>query len=362
MSAGPASPSTPDQLSGSARYERVRDLNSGSYGSVVLALDKLTGQEVAIKYIERGAEKITKYVEREIINHMKLRHPHVVELKEVFLTDAHLCIAMEYAANGDLARYVASRRGLSEDEARWYFQQTMVAVDYCHRMGVTNRDIKLENTLLSGGPQPLIKLADFGFSKDACLHSAPSSRVGTPAYLAPEVVSNRPGETYDGMKADIWSCGVLLYTMLTATIPFSRPGDSLLKKNQRLNAMLQRILRGDYLLPSERVISESARHLISRMLVVDPDQRYSLQDIFSHPWFKNGLQPGALDFNEIIVKDSLAHQLPEDLLDAVREIVAEARQVPRGRTGGADIESLDDLVKGVAAAREADQPSLEWKN
>ncbi|KAL4423979.1 hypothetical protein ABPG75_001280 [Micractinium tetrahymenae] len=330
----------------------LRDLNRGSYGSVVLALDKQTGQEVAIKYIERGAEHITKYEEREIINHMKLRHPHIVELQEVFLTDTQLlpqCLAMEYAAHGDLARYVSSRRGLPEDEARWFFQQMMVALDYCHRMGVSNRDIKLENTLLSTGTQPLIKLADFG--KDAGLHSAPSSRVGTPAYLAPEVVGCRPGETYDGMKADIWSCGVLLYSMLTAKIPFRRAGDELLKKNQKLNAMLQRILRGDCAFPADRPLSEGVRRLISHML-----------DIFAHPWFRQGLRAGALEFNDIIIQDSLAHQLPAEFLDTVRAIVVEAWHVPAGAgaDGGGSIQSLDALVRSAAGAHPEGQASWDW--
>ena len=138
----------------------------------------------------------------QIANHMRLRHPHIIALHEVFLTRSHLVLAMEYAAGGDLFRYVSSRRGLPEDEARWFFQQLMVAVDYCHRMvsaylaarlagcparlaaaytplhcaqrrsslhlraacipaclqGVTSRDIKLENTLLDGGQWPLIKV------------------------------------------------------------------------------------------------------------------------------------------------------------------------------------------------------------
>ena len=123
----------------------------------------------------------------QIINHMKLRHPHIIGLREVFLTSTHLVLAMEYAAGGDLFRYVSARRGLPEDDARWFFQQLMVAVDYCHRMvsvvgvamllpqrssarsgalrcrhlrlqGVTSRDIKLENALLEGSPRPLIKV------------------------------------------------------------------------------------------------------------------------------------------------------------------------------------------------------------
>ncbi len=104
---------------------------------------------------------------------------------------------MEYAPGGDLFKVVSHLRGLSEDNARWFFQQIVLAIDYCHRMGVANRDIKLENTLLDGSVRPLVKLADFGFSKDENYQSAPGSRVGTPAYLAPEVITNVHGQSYD---------------------------------------------------------------------------------------------------------------------------------------------------------------------
>ena len=105
---------------------------------------------------------------------------------------------MEYAAGGDMFEYVVRKGGLRENEARWFFQQLLVAVDYIHRMGVANRDIKLENTLLDGSPRPLIKICDFGYSKHEKYQSAPGSRVGTPAYLAPEVIMTTKGKTYDG--------------------------------------------------------------------------------------------------------------------------------------------------------------------
>ena len=152
---------------------------------------------------ERG-DKITKYVEREIINHSRLLHPHIIQFKEVsptveagescvpcqsadscvvqvFLTHDYLAIAMEYAPAGDMFQYVKHRRGLHEVEARWFFQQLVIGLDYCHKMGVVNRDIKLENTLLDGSRRPLIKICDFGYSKNE-KDSLPKSKVGTPGY------------------------------------------------------------------------------------------------------------------------------------------------------------------------------------
>ena len=108
---------------------------------------------------------------------------------QVFLTENYLGIAMEYANGGDSFEYVRKKGGLHENEARWFFQQLIVALDYCHRKGVINRDVKLENTLIHWARKPLLKICDFGYSKDMKYQSAPASRVGTPAYLAPEVLS-----------------------------------------------------------------------------------------------------------------------------------------------------------------------------
>jgi serine/threonine-protein kinase SRK2 len=187
---------------------------------------------------------VSKYVEREILNHRRLVHPHIIRFKEVLLTDVHICIVMEYAEGGDMFDYVLKRGGLREREARWFFQQLIVATDYIHQMELANRDIKLENTLLDLSPKPLIKLCDFGYSKHEKLQSAPGSRVGTPAYLAPEVISTVKGGTYDGKIADIWSCGVMLYVMLTGSYPFERQGDK--TSASKLQLMIARILNVDY--------------------------------------------------------------------------------------------------------------------
>lgn len=220
-----------------------------------MAKDRQTGERYALKFIKRGASSSgADYIRREIVNHMKLRHPHVIALHEVFLTQTHLVLVMEYARCGDLFNHVHRHKGLTEKEAHWFFQQIVLALDYCHRMGVCIRDIKLENTLLDGPDrcapnQLLVKLCDFGFSKHAELDSAPESLVGTPAYLAPEVISRvgsymtpsgsgppeNKANTYDGTAADIWSLGVLLYAMVIGTYPFQPLTSTGRHTNQDLN-------------------------------------------------------------------------------------------------------------------------------
>jgi serine/threonine protein kinase len=203
------------------RYELVKDIGSGNFGVARLMRDKLTRELVAVKYIERG-EKIDENVQREIINHRSLRHPNIVRFKEVMLTPTHLAIVMEYAAGGELFERICNAGRFSEDEARFFFQQLISGVSYCHSMQICHRDLKLENTLLDGSPAPRLKICDFGYSKSSLLHSQPKSTVGTPAYIAPEVLSKKE---YDGKIADVWSCGVTLYVMLVGAYPFEDPED-----------------------------------------------------------------------------------------------------------------------------------------
>jgi len=251
-------------LQGQSKYRRIRDINSGSYGQVQLAVDSTTNEQVAIKLMERGS-KITKYVERELINHSHLLHPHIVQFREVFLTPDYLGIAMEYAAGGDMFQHVTNKRGLSEDEARWFFQQLILGLDYCHKMGIVNRDIKLENTLLDGSKRPLLKICDFGYSKHE-KDSLPKSKVGTPGYTAPEIISNK--QHYDGKQADVWSAGVMLYVMLFCEYPFERPQDR--NDNRRFQKILQRILRVDYSFPPSVAVTPECKDLLARILVGTP--------------------------------------------------------------------------------------------
>mmetsp|Transcript_18816 Transcript_18816/g.32119 ORF Transcript_18816/g.32119 Transcript_18816/m.32119 type:complete len:375 (-) Transcript_18816:784-1908(-) len=278
------------------KYSLVNPLSSGSFGFVHLYRNIETGEQVAIKFIERG-DRVNKYVEAEILNHRMLRHPHVIEFKEVFLTDTYICIAMEYATGGNLFSYVQRAVRLKEPAARWFFQQLVIGLDYCHRKGVVNRDIKLENTLLQmvqGLPLPLLKICDFGYSK-AHFMSAPKSKVGTLAYMSPEVLNSKG--TYAGNLADIWSCGVMLYVMLFGQYPFESPSQGPVQQNQRVSTMMARILQVQWTIPSDVPISAECRDLLSRMLVLDPTKRLTMQQITEHPWFRLNLPPDALAMN-----------------------------------------------------------------
>nr|CAD1836849.1 unnamed protein product [Ananas comosus var. bracteatus] len=221
------------------KYELLKDLGAGNFGVARLMRHKETKELVAMKYIPRG-QKIDENVAREIINHRSLRHPNIIRFKEVVLTPTHLAIVMEYAAGGELFDRICTAGRFSEDEARYFFQQLICGVSYCHFMQICHRDLKLENTLLDGNPAPRLKICDFGYSKSSLLHSRPKSTVGTPAYIAPEVLQRRE---YDGKDPD---------------------------DPRNFRKTIQRIMSIQYKIPDYVHLSQDCRQLLSRIFVPHP--------------------------------------------------------------------------------------------
>ncbi|KAG4118945.1 hypothetical protein ERO13_D11G049200v2 [Gossypium hirsutum] len=315
----------------SDRYDFVKDIGSGNFGVARLMRDKITKDLVAVKYIERG-DKIDENVRREIINHRSLRHPNIVRFKEVILTPTHLAIVMEYASGGELFGRICAAGRFNEDEARFFFQQLLSGVSYCHAMQVCHRDLKLENTLLDGSPAPRLKICDFGYSKSSVLHSQPKSTVGTPAYIAPEVLQR---QEYDGKIADVWSCGVTLYVMLVGAYPFEDPDEP-----KDFRKTIQRILSIQYSIPDFVQISPECRHLISRIFVADPTARITIPEIRNHEWFLKNLPADLMDENTMGNHFEEPDQ-PMQSMDTIRQIIAEAT-IPAA--GARDLSHMSDIL------------------
>ena len=222
-----------------------------------------------------------------------LRHPAVVPLREAFLTANFLGISMDFAAGGDLQGFLARRSGckLPEQEARWLFQQLAIGISYCHRRGVANRDIKLENLLLDDGSmaKPLLRICDWGCSKHEHNSSAKTG-VGTTPYMAPEVFLG--AFKYDAKAADMWSCGVVLYALLVGRLPFDPEDPSFARS----------VVTASYELPQALSISESCTDLLSRLLDPDPSRRATAEQVLKHPWFLSDLPPGALQLNNTLLR------------------------------------------------------------
>ncbi|KAL6619183.1 hypothetical protein ACP70R_034322 [Stipagrostis hirtigluma subsp. patula] len=312
------------------KYEAVRDIGSGNFGVVRLMRNRDTRGLVAVKLIERGRRVgIDENVYREIINHRSLRHPNIIQFIEcmVILTPTHLAIVMEYAAGGELFDRIVDRSRFSEDEARYFFQQLICGVSYCHHMQICHRDLKLENVLLDGSLAPRLKISDFGYSKSSVLHSRPKSAVGTPAYIAPEVLSRRE---YDGKLADVWSCGVTLYVMLVGAYPFEDQDDP---KNIRMT--IERIAAIQYKIPEHIHISDDCRQLISRIFVGNPLRNYHEGDkepsVVLEKLAKGTDRSGAVN---LLRRDNSVPAFSDQSTDEIMKIVNEARTIPKSSIPG----------------------------
>ncbi|KAF8776369.1 hypothetical protein HU200_003602 [Digitaria exilis] len=264
------------------RYEIGRQLGQGNFAKVYYARNLTSAQAVAIKVIDK--DKITKVglivqIKREISIMRLVRHPNVLQLYEVLASKSKIYFVLEYAKGGELFNKI-SKGKFSEDVARRYFHQLISAVDYCHSRGVYHRDLKPENLLLDDNDN--LKVSDFGLSalaeskrQDGLLHTT----CGTPAYVAPEVLSRKG---YDGSKADIWSCGVILFVLVAGHLPFHDPN---------LIEMYRKISKAEYRCP--RFFSGELRDLLFRMLDPDPSTRISISRIKRSNWYRKPFESNA---------------------------------------------------------------------
>lgn len=259
------------------RYDLGRLLGKGTFAKVYYARSISTNQSVAIKVIDK--EKILKVglvdqVKREISVMKMVKHPNVIHLYEIMATKTKIYFVMEYAKGGELFNKVAKGK-LKEDVARKYFQQLINAVDFCHSRGVYHRDIKPENLLLDEHDN--LKVSDFGLSalaeskwQDGLLHTT----CGTPAYVAPEVIGRKG---YDGAKADLWSCGVVLYVFLAGYLPFH---------DSNLMEMYRKIGKAQFKCPNW--FPAEVRRLLFRILDPNPSTRITIAKIKESSWFRKG--------------------------------------------------------------------------
>ncbi|XP_017254853.1 serine/threonine-protein kinase SAPK1 isoform X1 [Daucus carota subsp. sativus] len=327
-------------------YEILRDIGSGNFGVAKLVVHKCSSELFAVKFIERG-NKIDEHVQREIMNHRSLKHPNIIRFKEVLLTPTHLAMVMEYAAGGELFERICNTGRCIEDEARFFFQQLISGVSYCHSMHICHRDLKLENTLLDGSSAPRVKICDFGYSKSSVFHSQPKSTVGTPAYVAPEVLTRK---AYDGKISDVWSCGVTLYVMLVGTYPFADPNDP-----NDFKKTIERILKAQFSIPNYIQISMECRHLLSKIFVTNPEkviimsciERITISEIKNHPWFTKNLPMELLEGGSYQRHDV---NIPSQSIEDILSILHEARTMPSEATiggkesfgGSMDFDFMDD--------------------
>jgi len=251
-----------------------RSIGKGAFGKVNLGLHKLTGENVAVKRIDKKYmkdEHHKKKIFQEVAILKLVRHKNIVRLFEVFEDDRYLYLVMEYADGGDLLKYVKEKTRLFESEARYIFKQIVEGLGYCHKHKILHRDIKLDNILLDSNFN--VKICDFGVSRWINVGESITEQCGTPAYIAPEIISD---DGYDNFYVDIWSLGVCLYAMLNGTVPFKASNMSDLKRV---------INRGKYDYTVK--LSPECKDLLNGLLDTNRKDRLTVPQILEHPWLTN---------------------------------------------------------------------------
>uniref|UniRef100_A0A8C7JII2 non-specific serine/threonine protein kinase n=1 Tax=Oncorhynchus kisutch TaxID=8019 RepID=A0A8C7JII2_ONCKI len=228
-------------------YRLLKTIGKGNFAKVKLARHILTGKEVRLDWAG-------------------------VQLFEVIETENTLYLIMEYASGGEVFDYLVSHGRMKEKEARAKFRQIVSAVHYCHLKNIVHRDLKAENLLLDADSN--IKIADFGFSNEFTMGNKLDTFCGSPPYAAPELFQ---GKKYDGPEVDIWSLGVILYTLVSGSLPFD---------GQNLKELRERVLRGKYRVPF--YMSTDCEGILRRFLVLNPTKRCTLEQIMNDKWINSG--------------------------------------------------------------------------
>ncbi|KAF6014537.1 hypothetical protein HII12_001361 [Brettanomyces bruxellensis] len=318
-------------------------LGKGATSRVFLATNSQTGEKAAVKVVSKSTLNAARNsepasdrdcdsaglsygIEREIIIMKLLNHPNVLRLYDVWETEKALYLVLEYVEGGELFDLLVESGPLPERTAVAFFRQIILGASYCHSLGICHRDLKPENLLLDRDYN--IKIADFGMaaleSKDRLLETS----CGSPHYAAPEIVS---GLRYHGSASDVWSCGVILFALLTGRLPFD---------DENIRDLLLKVQRGHYEIVED--LSTEARDLISKMLTVDPEKRIKTRDILYHPLLLKyfGGPEDLADYNSLPAPEAASQPVAKSADGIDKHIIRNLVTLWHGR-------SKDDIVKAL---------------
>jgi serine/threonine protein kinase len=251
-------------------------VGKGASGHVKIAKHRRTGQLAAVKILplqpfvtsrssrssQAATEKQRLGIDREITMMKLMNHPNIMRIYDIYEGDKELYLILEYVEGGELFDFLVNRGKLAPLEALGYFKQIVYGLNYAHTFSIIHRDLKPENILIHSLDPPLVKIADWGMAAFAPPTLQLQTSCGSPHYASPEIVN---GHQYTGTATDIWSCGVILYALLTGRLPFD-------DKNVRI--LLGKVKSGKYDMPAS--IDPRAKDLLSRMLVVDVHKRITV--------------------------------------------------------------------------------------
>ena len=266
-------------------YKFQKDIGEGNFGKVKLAIFKLTGEEFAIKILNK--DKIKEKMKNTIFQENKIitrfNHINIVYVYLILEDKNNYYIIMEYCKHGELFDYIVKHQKLTEKESSIFFYQLINGVEYIHKKGISHRDLKPENLLLA--ENKMLKIIDFGLSHEFDGDELLKTKCGSPSYAAPEIIYS---PFYDGFKVDIWCCGIILYAMLCGYLPFEGENNDILFRN---------IMECNPELPE--FLSDMSKDILNRILTVNPDYRISLEEIKKHDFYLMGKKYCNIDYNYI---------------------------------------------------------------
>lgn len=321
-------------------YMLARELGSGAFSVVKLAMHLETGQKAAVKIVSKKKLSDEDYqalmMEIQILS--ELEHPHIIKLYETYDEGTDFYIVTELVAGGELFDRIVAKAHYTEKEARDLIKIMLETMAYMHKMGIVHRDLKPENLLLCSETDDTdIKIADFGFAKRIRELSPKETACGTPGYVAPEILR---GDKY-GAEVDVWSMGVICYVLLAGYPPFY---------DEDQKRLFKKIKEGRYHFHEDYWgnISPEAIHMIQQMLCVDQSKRWTSEQLLSHPWIVMGdetLQQKDLQGSIAVLRKFNARRRLRAAADAV--ILANRMQKLFGKGGsGTFAGTVKEAVSG----------------
>ncbi|XP_076844047.1 serine/threonine-protein kinase BRSK1 isoform X1 [Brachyhypopomus gauderio] len=330
-------------------YRLEKTLGKGQTGLVKLGIHCITGQKVAIKIVNREklSESVLMKVEREIAILKLIEHPHVLKLHDVYENNKYLYLVLEHVSGGELFDYLVKKGRLTPKEARKFFRQIISALDFCHIHSICHRDLKPENLLLD--EKNNIRIADFGMASLQVGDSLLETSCGSPHYACPEVIR---GEKYDGRRADVWSCGVILFALLVGALPFD---------HDNLRQLLEKVKSGLFHMP--HFIPPDCQALLRGMIEVDPEKRLTLEDIQKHAWYQAGRNEPCLEQpppRRVCVKRILSlTELDPDVLESMHSLGCFRDRVKLTRDLQCEEDNQEKMIYYLLLDRKERYPSYE---
>ncbi len=302
-------------------------IGNGTFSIVKLGINKYTNEKVAIKLLEK--KKITEKKDlerifREMSIVKNLNHPNIIKTYEIFDNEKYYYMIMDYCKGGELFDYIVKKRRLNEEETSFFFYQIINGLEYIHSKNIVHRDLKPENLLLT--EKNKLKIIDFGLSNFYSKNNLLSTPCGSPCYAAPEMVS---GNKYNGFKTDIWAIGIILYAMLCGYLPFEDNDNEVL---------FQKILECDLEFPE--YLSFDSVDIIKKILNVNPNERFNIDDIKKHNFYLIGKK----NYENIFgVEDGLLSDLEEMKKRKISRRVSAENLIYKRNKSKSEVSELTDL-------------------